>query len=679
MLFKGKAVACLILMCLFLAQGCKKEILLQKNNNSIISSKVRNITYREFINSINLKATGSLSTVLTGAKEKVMSTETLEGNLSLVMDSVKLLHLGDTLSYVISIRPQTPRATVFQNLTIQVVKEKTTAFLSTYYPSKEWIDRWRAGHAIAFKDNTIFNKINLNDVALDTKTLNTTNFKQENGLKGKIIASISSPSGAPNVISLAPGECEIYDIYTVVPHQCSTGDWPGSCPWEVGGIPEAGGFLPYYSLERTTGVDCAPLGTGSGEGGGGGGGSTVPTPPPTYNPCDGGTPTVSVNFERGTRLAVLPPTPCDPIMPEGADPSVSANAQYLFNILPISDDSRKQYIKNHNEATNAFVAYLAANGPTIENKDFIIWTISYLMVNPISFNEPFKDLLNNIYNENSPINIPNNFDIAYTQEWYDTENELGSFISEFIQQGIHDTDPIPEMYYKNGTGIDMRPASPTGGLTVLNAPRNKDYFWRKLALERPEMFSQTNRARLSLAKPLAPIIDQQWVKYNPTHKSYMGGRLVHHHDGQDYMAFAIPEKVHQKWTKILHEYRLNGKMPGLSSKLISLVSVMQIFSLITDVRTTNPDAWINWFAQQNETGKIYSDPANNKYWEIMDQVIYKNSAGVAIKAVVHYNVYADFIWDSDEHRYMGVIKLNEFTEEVDLIHNTSKEVIKKWQ
>ena len=105
---------------------------------------------------------------------------------------------------------------------------------------------------------------------------------------------------------------------------------------------------------------------------------------------------------------------------------------------------------------------------------------------------------------------------------------------------------------------------------------------------------------------------------------------------------------------------------------------MQIFSIITDVRTSNPDAWVNWFAQQNETGKIYPDPANNKYWEIMDQTIYKNSAGVAVRAVVHYNVYADFIWDSDERRYMGVIKLNEFTEDVDLINKTSKEVIRKW-
>ena len=114
----GKALACLILLFLFLAQGCKKEILLQKDNNSIISSKIRNITYQDFINSIDLKATGSLSAVLTGAKEKVMSTETLASNFSLVMDSVKVLHLGDTLSYVLSIKPQTPHATVFQNLTI---------------------------------------------------------------------------------------------------------------------------------------------------------------------------------------------------------------------------------------------------------------------------------------------------------------------------------------------------------------------------------------------------------------------------------------------------------------------------------------------------------------------------------------------------------------------------------
>ncbi|WP_029275112.1 hypothetical protein [Pedobacter borealis] len=675
MLYRGKAMACLILMCLFLVQGCKKEILLQKNNNSIISSKVRNITYREFINSINLKATGSLSTVLTGAKEKVMSTETLAGNLSLVMDSVKLLHLGDTLSYVISIRPQTPRATVFQNLTIQVVKEKTTAFLSTYYPSKEWIDRWRAGHAIAFKDNTVFNKINLNDVLLDTKTINTTNFKQENGLKGKIIASISSPFGAPNIISLAPGECEIYDIYTVVPHQCSTGDWPGSCPWEVGGIPEAGGFLPYYSLERTTGVDCAPAGPTI-EGGGGGGGGTVPTPPPTYNPCDGGTPPVSVYFERGTRLAVLPPTPCDPIMPEGSDPSISSNAQYLFNILSISDDSRKQYIISHNEATNAFVTYLTTNGPTTENRNFAIWGISYLIGNPISFNQAFIDLLNGVYNENSPIYIPDNFDVIYGQEWYDDENELGIIDIEMVQQGVPN-DPIPEAYYIKNMGIDMTPATPRNGTTVHGNPRNAKYFWDQLIKKRPEMFSADNRAFIKNNDFKSIKVDYQWIKYNPTHKSYLYNQLVHHHHKQRNMAFAIPQKVHQKWTSILHRARINGRLANLGGRLNSLGPFLELFSIVTDIRTGNPDAFVNGFGSHDEIGKLYKEPIQNFYFEITEQSIFKNSSGTITRAIVTYDAFEDYIWDEDERRYMGVFKIATYVEDIDVINHRTNSLTKK--
>lgn len=152
----GKGLACLILLFLFLAQGCKKEILLQKDNNSIISSRIRNITYQDFINS---------------------------------------------------------------------------------------------RHVIAFKDKVEFNKINLDDIGPSTKNFNSTNLATDNGLKGRIIASISSPSGIPNLISLEPGECEIYDVYTVVPHSCSKGDWPGTCVWEVGGTPEPGGSLPYYSLD----------------------------------------------------------------------------------------------------------------------------------------------------------------------------------------------------------------------------------------------------------------------------------------------------------------------------------------------------------------------------------------------------------------------------------------------
>ena len=108
-------------------------------------------------------------------------------------------------------------------------------------------------------------------------------------------------------------------------------------------------------------------------------------------------PTISGNFERGTRLAVLPPTPCDPSigMPEGYDPSITSNAQYLFSVLSISDAVRKQYINTHSQAANEMVAYLAVNGSTPENKAFIIWSIWYLITNTaISFEELKNKLIN---------------------------------------------------------------------------------------------------------------------------------------------------------------------------------------------------------------------------------------------------------------------------------------------
>ncbi|RZK69788.1 MAG: hypothetical protein EOO92_21665, partial [Pedobacter sp.] len=124
-----------------------------------------------------------------------------------------------------------------------------------------------------------------------------------------------------NKISLAPGECEIYDVYTVSPRACSTGDMPGSCPWEAAGLTLAdvqaingpGAHLPYYTLERSTVVNCAAPSFPSGGGGEGGGGSTTPNPPGGYNPCDCETPTISAVGENkgGLKLAVAAPNCCD--------------------------------------------------------------------------------------------------------------------------------------------------------------------------------------------------------------------------------------------------------------------------------------------------------------------------------------------------------------------------------
>jgi hypothetical protein len=83
--------------------------------------------------------------------QSIMSiSEDLPG-LSIDPEHVKKLVLGDTVSYSISLKPQTPKAVAFQNLTIQTINGITTAFLTTYYPSNEWILDWKKDRHLGFK------------------------------------------------------------------------------------------------------------------------------------------------------------------------------------------------------------------------------------------------------------------------------------------------------------------------------------------------------------------------------------------------------------------------------------------------------------------------------------------------------------------------------------------------
>jgi hypothetical protein len=281
-----------------------------------------------------------------------------------------------------------------------------------------------------------------------------------------------------------------------------------------------------------------------------------------------------------------------------------------------------------------------------------------------------QTVLGRPYNENSPVYVPADFNVVYAPEWFTNEDELGAIGNELQLQGLKNTDPIPESYYKNGTPIDMTP-SPIDSRTVKGAPRNAKYFWTQLIKKRPEMFSEDNRGFIAANSFKDIKADDQWLKYNPTHKAYRLGQLVHHHNEQGYTAYAIPAKVHQKWTAILHEFRIKGKIPRIQGTLNSFVNIMQVFSLLTDIQTGNPDAWVNWFGQNNQVGKIYKQPLTGDYYIITKLTPYKNSNGTVIRAVVTYNVYADYIWDTDEGKYMGVQKLATFTEDIDVVNKKS--------
>lgn len=276
------------------------------------------------------------------------------------------------------------------------------------------------------------------------------------------------------------------------------------------------------------------------------------------------------------------------------------------------------------------------------------------------------------FNEFVPFDLPNDFGITdYPEEWAANEDEFAVSNSLILQQGINKFDPIPEIYYITSTPINMANASPSQGYTVKGAPRNYNYFWKQLAIQRPEMFSQANRVLLKASR--APNVDAQWIKYNPTHLPYLNDKLIHHHDQQGYLAYAVPNKVHTKWHARLHAFRTGGKIGGLGGKLLSIGSVLQnVFTHFSGFITGDPDAWINWFgSNKNEIGKIYYHVEKDVYFEIINKQEFKNSSGKVIRAIVTYDVYQENVWDSDENRYMGVMKLARFTEDVDLVNKTS--------
>jgi hypothetical protein len=65
--------------------------------------------------------------------------------------------------------------------------------------------------------------------------------------------------------------------------------------------------------------------------------------------------------------------------------------------------------------------------------------------------------------------------------------------------------------------------------------------------------SPANRAAIAAGR--SPVVDATWVAHNPTHQSFVGSRLIHHHIDQGAIATGLPEPVHRAWHGILHPVR----------------------------------------------------------------------------------------------------------------------------
>ncbi len=236
-----------------------------------------------------------------------------------------------------------------------------------------------------FKGQIYANKIFLADLP-QLHGLNST----KQGSKGTVMSAGSDEILINNnKISLAPGECEIYDVIEIVPYGCSDGNhYPGTCPWEgsstQGWDPETS-WLPGYYNYRTTIINCAPPSFPSPPTGGGGGGSTTPNPPGGYNPCDCETPTSSAVGENkgGLKLAVAAPNCCDQggggLYPLPIDP-IAIVINNLSVELGLTYEQKEYLLNNPNQGI-AIEHYLQLNGRTIENREFTKWAVGNLMNN----------------------------------------------------------------------------------------------------------------------------------------------------------------------------------------------------------------------------------------------------------------------------------------------------------
>ncbi len=113
--------------------------------------------------------------------------------------------------------------------------------------------------------------------------------------------------------------------------------------------------------------------------------------------------------------------------------------------------------------------------------------------------------------------------------------------------------PVPESYINPRFKIDMRNAPASSATNAAGFPRNGPWFWKQMLKQNPELFSPANRA--AIAANRSPRVDPTWIKHNPSHQSFLGDKLVHHHIDQGPIAVGLPQAVHQQWTGPLHPNR----------------------------------------------------------------------------------------------------------------------------
>ncbi len=253
--------------------------------------------------------------------------------------------------------------------------------------------------------------------------------------------------------------------------------------------------------------------------------------------------------------------------------------------------------------------------------------------------------------------------------YYTPYQFAGNCPIKFIDlDGLEAVDPSVEKFYKDAPKINMNNAPAGSSTNAAGYKRNGPWFWREMLKNHPEMFDADNVAAIKQGR--APIVNDKWVQYNPTHLKYKGIKLQHHHIKQGNMAAGIPKKVHYDYFKEIHpNLKANGdklKGSGLKGALGGSLMVVGGLGDIAGILNGNPDSWINLFPcigcdPANSIGKVGKEPNSGLYYTITGVENTFNGEQLTRKTIT-YDIYDDYAWDEEEKKYVGVDLIESRTE-----------------
>jgi len=237
--------------------------------------------------------------------------------------------------------------------------------------------------------------------------------------------------------------------------------------------------------------------------------------------------------------------------------------------------------------------------------------------------------------------------------------------------------------YWGGQPLINMASAPARGVNAAGVPRNAIWFFKQQLAAKPEMFSEANK--ISIKNRINPIVDEQWIRYNPSAAGYELQTLVHHHIEGGELAAAIPERMHYDKFSELHPYVNQGKSlrgTKVSGTLGGTLTVLGNISMLTGLFTGDPDSWVNSFGfGEPHVGEIRKDWGNTDlYVQIMTirdhyVPVFDGSGKPVIdektgqpkyrlgSKTVEANIYSGYIWDNDTGRYQGVNKVGSKSEE----------------